>query len=178
VNPWEDIPFPLHYPKTQKRSKRGSSFCNLRFALRFIFDRLSKSKKWSNMTKCSSKLGQGSTGLQNSPVNHPKSLRSIQLYFKGFELGSNYFNLLLCHGLLFGELLDEWVIYWSFQALFYGDDNLFKFYPLAFKFGEELTCLLLHWLKSLRDFHHFTLDHVDLLLGGALLMKPLHLFDW
>jgi hypothetical protein len=58
-------PFPITLsPKTQKGPKKGSSFHDFRFALRSIFDKLSKSQKWSNMTKCSSKLGQGQQGFR------------------------------------------------------------------------------------------------------------------
>jgi hypothetical protein len=73
VNPWNIIPILLHYPP---KPKKGSSFHDFHFALRSIFDKLSKSQKQSNMTKCSSKLGQGPTCSQHSPVTHPESLRS------------------------------------------------------------------------------------------------------
>jgi hypothetical protein len=130
------------------------------------------------MTKCSSKLGQGPTGPQHSPVTRPESLWSDQLHFECLELGPSYFDLLQCDNLLLSELLDHCVIYWSFHALFCGDDNLFKLDCLALNFSEQLACFLLEGLKSLRDFHHFTLQHVYLLLGGALFWKSLHSFDW
>jgi hypothetical protein len=53
-------------PKTQKGPKNGSSFHDFHFAFHSIFDKMSKSQKWSNMTKCSSKLGQG----QQAPNTH------------------------------------------------------------------------------------------------------------
>jgi hypothetical protein len=130
------------------------------------------------MTKCSSKLGQGPTGPQHSPVTHPESLWSDQFHLECLELGSSCFDLLQCDNLLLSELLDHCIIYWPFQALFCGDDNLFKLGSLAFNFSEQLACLFLDWLKSLGDFHHFTLQHVYLLLGGALFWKSLHSFDW
>jgi hypothetical protein len=48
-------------PKTQKGPKSGPRFRNLRFVWHSIFDRLSKSQNWSNMTKYLPKLGQGPT---------------------------------------------------------------------------------------------------------------------
>jgi hypothetical protein len=54
-------PFPITlFPK---RIQKGSSFHNFHSTLCSIFDKLSKSQKWSNMTKCSSKLGQGQLGF-------------------------------------------------------------------------------------------------------------------
>jgi hypothetical protein len=129
------------------------------------------------MTKCSAKLGQGPTGPQHSPVTCPESLWSDQLYFKCFELGPSYFNLLQCDSLLLSELLDHCVVYWSFHALFCSDDNLFNLGWLDLNFNEQLACFLLEWLKSLRDLQHFTLQHVYLLLGSALFKKSLHSLD-
>jgi hypothetical protein len=130
------------------------------------------------MTKYSSKLGQGPTGPQHSPVTRPESLRSDQFCFECLELGSSCFDLLQCDNLLFSKFLDYCVIERSFQALFCSDDTLFEFISLAFKFSEQLACLLLEWLQSLRDFHYFTLQRVYLLLGCALFCEPLHSFDW
>jgi hypothetical protein len=146
--------------------------------LHSIFGKLSKSQKWSNMTKYSSKLGQGPTGPQHSPVTHPESLWSDQFRLECLELGSSCFDLLQCDNLLLSEFLDHCVIEQSFQVLFCSDDNLFKFSSLAFKFSEQLACLLLDWLKLLGDFHHFTLQRMYLLLGCALFFEPLHSFDW
>jgi hypothetical protein len=49
---------------------------DLYFVLRSIFDRLSKSQNRSNLTKNLPKLGQGTIGLQHSPVTHLESLWS------------------------------------------------------------------------------------------------------
>jgi hypothetical protein len=130
------------------------------------------------MTKCSSKLGQGPIGPQHSSMTHSESLWSDQLRFECLELGPSYFDLLQCDNLLLSELLDHCVIYWSFHALFCGDNNLFKPSCLALNFIEKLACFLLEGLKSLRDFHHFTLHHVYLLLGSAFFWKSFHSFDW
>jgi hypothetical protein len=117
------------------------------------------------MTKYSSKLGQGPIGPQHSPVTRPESLRSDQFRFECLELGSSGFDLLQCDSLLFSKFLDYCVIERSFQALLCGDGTLFEFSSLAFKFSEQLTCLLLEWLQSLRNVHYFTLQRVYLLLG-------------
>jgi hypothetical protein len=130
------------------------------------------------MTKYSSKLGQGPTGPQHSPVTHPESLRSDQFCFECVDLGSSCFDLLHSDSLLFNKFLDYCVIEWSFQVMFRSDDTLFDFSSLDFKFIEKLECLLLEWLQSLRDFHHFILQCVYLLLGCALFCKPLHYFEW
>jgi hypothetical protein len=95
--------------------------------------------KRSNMTKCSSKLGQGPTGPQHSPVTHPESLWSDHLRFECLKLGSSYFDLLQCDNLFLSELLDHCVIYWSFHALFCGDENLFKLGCLALNFSEQVA---------------------------------------
>ena len=76
-------PFPITY---SQKPKRGPSFRNFFFALRFVFDRLSKSQKWSIMTKCSSRLGQGPTSPQHSPVTHSESLWSDQFYLEFLKL--------------------------------------------------------------------------------------------
>jgi hypothetical protein len=107
-----------------------------------------------------------------------ESLWSSQFHLECLEFGSNYFDLLQCENLLLNELLDHCVVYWPFQALFCSDDNLFKLGSLDFNFSEQLACLFLDWLKSLGGFHHFTLQRVYLLLGGALFCKPLHSFEW
>jgi hypothetical protein len=36
---------------------------------------------------------------------------------------------------------------------------------LALNLCKQQACLVLHRLKSLSDFHHFTLNHMDLLLS-------------
>jgi hypothetical protein len=135
------------------------------------------SQKWSSMTKYSSKLGQGPIGPQHSPVTRPESLRSGQFHFECLELGSSGLDLLQCDSLLFSKFLDYCVIERSFQALFCSDGTLFKFISMAFKFGKQLTCLLLEWLQSLRNVHYFTLHCVYLFLGCELVYKPFHSFE-
>jgi hypothetical protein len=133
--------------------------------------------KWSNMTKYTSKLGQGPKGPQHSPVTHPKSRRSVQFFLKCLELGSSCFDLLQCDNLFLSKFLDHCVIEWSFQTLFCSDDNLFEFSFLVFKFRKKLACLFLDQLKPLGDFHHFTLQRMYLLQGFMLFYKPLHSFN-
>ena len=111
-------------PKTQKGPKKGSSFHDFRFALHSIFDKLSKSQKWSNMTKCSLKLGQGTTGHQHSPVTHPQSLRFGQIFLKGLDLGSSCFDLSLCYCFLLCEFLNNLFTDRSFQLLLNYDNYL------------------------------------------------------
>ena len=84
------------------------------------------------MTKVIPKLSQGTTSLQHSPVTCPESLWSVQFCFEHLDLGSSFFDLLLHCGLLLGEFLDHCVIYWSFQALFYSDDDFLKLCSLDF----------------------------------------------
>jgi hypothetical protein len=145
--------------------------------LRSIFGKLSRSQKQSNMTKYSSKLSQGPTGSQHSPVTHPELLKSDPFCFKFLELGLSYFDLLQCDNLLHSKFVDYCAIEQSFQALFCSDDNLFEFISLSFKFSGQLACFFLDWLNSLGDFHKFTLQCMYLLLGCALFLEPLHSFD-
>jgi hypothetical protein len=67
----------------------------------------SKSEKWSNLTKISSKLGRGPTCPQHSLVIRPGSLRSGKHCFEGLELHLSGLNLLLRLILLLNELLDH-----------------------------------------------------------------------
>ena len=83
-----------------------------------------------------SKLGQGPTCPQHSPMTRPESLWSDQLRFECLELGLSYFDLLQCNDLFLSELLDHCVIYWSCHALLCSDDNLFKLNCLALNFSE------------------------------------------
>jgi hypothetical protein len=116
------------------------------------------------MTKYSSKIGQGPTGPQHSLVTRPESLRSDQFHLECFDL-------LQCDNLLLSKFLDYCVVYWPFYALFCGADNLFNLGCLALNFSEQVACFLLEWMNSLGDFHHFTLQHVYLLLSGVLFWK-------
>ena len=71
--------------------------------------RLSKSQKWSNMTKVLPNLGRGPTCPQHSLVTHPESLWCWKFCFERFELGSNCFNLLLCYTLFFSKFLNDYI---------------------------------------------------------------------
>jgi hypothetical protein len=54
-------PFPFTSTQNPKRDPKIGLASLICFALRSIFGKLSQSQKWSNMTKYSSKLGQGPT---------------------------------------------------------------------------------------------------------------------
>jgi hypothetical protein len=69
-------------------------------------------------------------------VTCPESLWSDEFCLECIDLGSTCFDLLQCDNLFLSEILDHCIIYWPFQAFFYGDDNLFKLGSLAFNFSE------------------------------------------
>jgi hypothetical protein len=102
-------------------------------------------------------------------------LSQYQFHFERLNLGSSDFDLLQCNNLLFNKFLEYCVIEWSFQALFCSDDTLFELCSLAFKFGEQLECLLLEWLQSLRDVHYFTLQCV-LVVGLCIALRSSSFF--
>jgi hypothetical protein len=82
------------------------------------------SKKWSNSTNVSSKLGRGPTSPQHSPVTHLESLRYWKHYFEGLELSSSCLDLRLHLSLLLNKLLDQLLCNRPFQALFHCHNHL------------------------------------------------------
>jgi hypothetical protein len=135
-----------------------------------VLDQPVKVLKMVKHNQGSSKLGQGPTGPQNSPVTHPESLLSRKLCFEGLELVLGCLNLLFHQGLLLNELLNYFFSDNSFQALFYCGDHLFQLCALSFDLLKKCVGFILYRLKSLGHFHDFTLDGMDLLLNCALLL--------
>jgi hypothetical protein len=114
VNPWADIPFPLHIPKTQKGTQKWAKILQSPLRLAFHIRQAVEVPKMVKYDQVLPKLGQGPTCPQHSPVTRPESLWSEKFCLEHLDLGLSFFDLLQCYDLLLNELMDECIIDWPF----------------------------------------------------------------
>jgi hypothetical protein len=172
-------PFPITYSqKPKKGPKSGPRFLQSPLRLALHLRQAVEVPKMVKYDQVLPKLGQGPTGPQHSPMTHPSH--------SGLSnSASNASSLARAASTCCNAMTSYSVNSWMSVSLT-GPSRCCSVVmttcsssaPWLSTSVNKLACLLLHWLKSLRDFHHFGLDRVDLLLGGALLWKPLHPFDW